>query len=32
MNEKINWLKIIQCILQAAIGALAAIGITSCTR
>jgi hypothetical protein len=30
-NNKLNWLKILQVILQAAISALTAIGVTSCT-
>lgn len=30
-NNKINWKKIINAIIQAAIAALTALGITSCT-
>jgi hypothetical protein len=30
-SNKLNWLKILQVILQAAISALTAIGVTSCT-
>jgi hypothetical protein len=30
-SNKLNWLKLLQVILQAAISALTAIGVTSCT-
>jgi hypothetical protein len=30
-TDKINWLKILQIVMQAAISALTALGVSSCT-